>query len=250
MPSATSFSSAAALQLMNGGTLQIDSPRPYSAVADGLLKRLGIDPGALASTACADRDFYQLAWPAAAACSSTARHSAPTGWLVGRGGAAVDAAAAPTRPLSPQARADIARIEDAKIDYLPGLTSDGKEGAAVEHQLPRFPARRRQGRSRRHPLLPGEDPRRVGRRHRRGPALDAGRSASPASRAWSSSPARRRGMGYTAARLRRRRLVYLPFPGRQRLDRAAAGAQPGPGGVARPRAPRTSSPRGSTTPAR
>ena len=39
------------LQLLNGGTLEIDSPRPYSAVADGLLKTLGIDPPAL-SKAC------------------------------------------------------------------------------------------------------------------------------------------------------------------------------------------------------
>src|SRR3984885_7051814 len=32
------------LGLLNGGTMLIDSPHPYSAVADGLLKTLGIDP--------------------------------------------------------------------------------------------------------------------------------------------------------------------------------------------------------------
>ena len=32
------------LQLSNGGTFLIDSPNPYSPVADGLLKKLGIDP--------------------------------------------------------------------------------------------------------------------------------------------------------------------------------------------------------------
>ena len=42
------------LHLLNGGTLEIDSPRPYSSVADGLLKDLGVDPVAL-SKAC-DRD--------------------------------------------------------------------------------------------------------------------------------------------------------------------------------------------------
>ena len=36
------------LQLLNGGTLEIDSPRPYSPAADGLIKALGIDPPALA----------------------------------------------------------------------------------------------------------------------------------------------------------------------------------------------------------
>src|SRR5690348_377218 len=36
------------LQLMNGGTMLIDSPTPYSPQADGLLKKLGIDPPKLA----------------------------------------------------------------------------------------------------------------------------------------------------------------------------------------------------------
>src|SRR6478672_10998155 len=36
-------------QLMNGGTFLIDSPRPYSAVADGVLKAVGIDAAALAA---------------------------------------------------------------------------------------------------------------------------------------------------------------------------------------------------------
>src|SRR5450631_3684153 len=35
------------LHLMNGGTLEIDSPRPYSPVAAGLLKTLGVDVPAL-----------------------------------------------------------------------------------------------------------------------------------------------------------------------------------------------------------
>src|SRR5437868_263061 len=37
------------VQLLNGGTFLIDSPRPYSAVADGVLKDLGIDAAALAA---------------------------------------------------------------------------------------------------------------------------------------------------------------------------------------------------------
>lgn len=38
-------------RLMNGGTFAIESPRPYSGVADGVLKDLGIDAAALARTA-------------------------------------------------------------------------------------------------------------------------------------------------------------------------------------------------------
>ena len=43
MPSATNSISASSLHLMNGGTLEIDSPRPYGPVAAGLLTTLGID---------------------------------------------------------------------------------------------------------------------------------------------------------------------------------------------------------------
>jgi phytoene dehydrogenase-like protein len=45
------------LMLMNGGTMSIDSPRPYSAVADGLLRSLGVDPVGL-ERRCSDPDFY------------------------------------------------------------------------------------------------------------------------------------------------------------------------------------------------
>src|SRR5215469_5679214 len=45
------------IQLINGGTLDIDSPRPYSSVAADLLSALGIDSAALASRH-ADPGFY------------------------------------------------------------------------------------------------------------------------------------------------------------------------------------------------
>src|SRR5262249_12601135 len=44
------FTLAGRMQLVNGGTLDIDSPRPYSAVATGLLGDIGIDVPALART--------------------------------------------------------------------------------------------------------------------------------------------------------------------------------------------------------
>src|SRR6266436_3089932 len=53
------FALGGRLQLLNGGTLEIDSPRPYSAVADGLLRRLGIDVTALARKV-EHRDFYRV----------------------------------------------------------------------------------------------------------------------------------------------------------------------------------------------
>jgi hypothetical protein len=42
---------------MAGGTLEIDSPRPYSPVAVGLIRGLGIDPEALEKR-CSDKEFY------------------------------------------------------------------------------------------------------------------------------------------------------------------------------------------------
>jgi spermidine dehydrogenase len=46
------------LQLCNGGTFLIDSPTPYSSQADGLLKKLGIDPPKL-EEATTDHKLYR-----------------------------------------------------------------------------------------------------------------------------------------------------------------------------------------------
>src|SRR6266403_4528045 len=46
------------LQLLNGGTMLIDSPTPYSPEADGLLKTLGIDPPKL-DEATTDHKLYR-----------------------------------------------------------------------------------------------------------------------------------------------------------------------------------------------
>src|SRR5579872_4380562 len=51
------FQLGSRMQLLNGGTLSIESPRPYSAVAQGLLRELGIDVEELARKA-EHPDFY------------------------------------------------------------------------------------------------------------------------------------------------------------------------------------------------
>ncbi|MDQ2764573.1 MAG: NAD(P)/FAD-dependent oxidoreductase [Pseudomonadota bacterium] len=118
------------LHLLNGGTLEIDSPRPYSAVAGGLLTTLGIDPVAL-SKACDRDEVYS---------SLGLRHGvffdketfgvdrlvagAPAPWY-GQGGSWPTFLAA--SPLSEPVRADILRIETGAIDYMPGLTSAEKK---------------------------------------------------------------------------------------------------------------------------
>ena len=52
------------MQLLNGGTLEIDSPRRYSVVAAGLLRRLGIIPAAM------DKAYAQHAFIHRLACAA------------------------------------------------------------------------------------------------------------------------------------------------------------------------------------
>jgi len=115
------------LQLMNGGTLEIDSPYPYSKVADGLMRTLGIDPPGLASR-----------YPRANPSSTLNLHSATffdretfgedrlvVGTPTGPRGAWSDFLA--RTPLSDAARRDILRLETGTDDYLPGLSDSEKK---------------------------------------------------------------------------------------------------------------------------
>ena len=111
-------------ELMNGGTLMIDSPRPYSAVADGLLKKLGIDAAAL-SKKCTHSDFYPSLGLRRGIFLDKETFGADT-LMVRKDGASWEQLLANT-PLSPQVRSDIARIEEANIDYLPGMSSAEKK---------------------------------------------------------------------------------------------------------------------------
>jgi spermidine dehydrogenase len=112
------------LNLLNGGTLEIDSPRPYGPVAAGLLATLGIDVAKLAKTT-QNLEFYE-------------RQGLQSGVFFdqetfGADKLAVGLGRIPLKqfleqaPLSAPAREAIIRIEEAKIDYLPGLSSDEKK---------------------------------------------------------------------------------------------------------------------------
>ena len=118
------FQLGGGMQLSNGGTLEIDSPRPYSAVSAGLLRELGIDVAALSSE-IEHRKFYSALGLLHAAFFNRETFGADK-LVVGLG-------TVPTRklladaPLSARARADIERIEEASIDYLPGVCSAEKK---------------------------------------------------------------------------------------------------------------------------
>ncbi len=123
------------LQLLNGGTLEIDSPTPYSREADGLLKKLGIypeqfekqfsDPKLYSSLGLRPGVFFDR--------ETFGSDKLVTGLPGGEWGEhgqqkseSWDAFLAQT-PLSEEVRKDIARVQTAKIDYMPGLTSAEKK---------------------------------------------------------------------------------------------------------------------------
>jgi spermidine dehydrogenase len=127
------------LQLLNGGTLLIDSPTPYSHVADGLLQKLGINPPEF-DKKYADHKLYRnlglkpavffdketfgedrlvvgtpgRTWDVEQPVGSDTKPSAWTDFLK-------------RTPLSKEVRQDIARIQESKVDYMPGLTSAEKK---------------------------------------------------------------------------------------------------------------------------
>jgi spermidine dehydrogenase len=112
------------LQLMNGGTLEIDSPRPYAPVPKALLAELGIDVPRL-SRQVEHPKFYE---------SRGMRHGVffdretfgADKLVSGYQSVPVRALLADS-PLSPRAREDIWRIEEGSIDFMPGLAPDAKK---------------------------------------------------------------------------------------------------------------------------
>jgi spermidine dehydrogenase len=110
--------------LMNGGTLEIDSPYPYSAVADGLMKTLGVDPPAL-EKACNDPSIYAGLKPSTFFDRQT---FGADRLVVGAPKSAADwKNFLAQSPLGEKTRASILRIQTATNDPLPRLSSDAKK---------------------------------------------------------------------------------------------------------------------------
>jgi len=130
------------LQLLNGGTLLIDSPYPYSPVADGLLKKLGIDPPRF-NREFTDHRFYESLGLKPAVFFDKESFGDDR-LVVGTpdrdwGEEAPDNQALPESkviswpeflaktPLSTAVQKDALRIQEDKVDYLPGLSSAEKK---------------------------------------------------------------------------------------------------------------------------
>ncbi len=108
------------MDLINGGTLEIDSPRPYSVVATRLLRKMGVDPVKL-DAACAKKNFYASIGLQRGIFFD--RETFGSDKLVVGVGAKPWAELLAEAPLTPAVRADVARLYEAETDYMPGLSS-------------------------------------------------------------------------------------------------------------------------------
>ena len=128
------------LLITNGGTAGIESPFDYNKEARGLLTELGIEPQKLAaeSSQLADRTAFQGLQQATFFDKETFGEDrlvigSPAGG--GHGGRGRGSDGPPMTweewlaktPFSPQAQKDIRRLQEDKVDYMPGLTSDEKK---------------------------------------------------------------------------------------------------------------------------
>jgi spermidine dehydrogenase len=127
------------LQLLNGGTLLIDSPTPYSPVADGLLKKLGINPPRFEQK-FADHTLYRSLGLRSAVFFDKDTFGEDRLVVGTPGGGWSEEGPGQTKtseshwreflkktPLSPQVQHDIVRIQAGKVDYMPGLSSMEKK---------------------------------------------------------------------------------------------------------------------------
>ena len=116
------------LALMNGGTMLIDSPHPYSPAAHGLIAHLGIDPAKLAK-ADDHREIYKGLTFATFFDKETFGKDA---LVVGRE-RAEDDGTIPWKgflakaPLDARTQADILRVQEGTADPMPGLNSAQKK---------------------------------------------------------------------------------------------------------------------------
>jgi spermidine dehydrogenase len=112
------------LHLLNGGTLEIDSPRPYSPAAAGLLKALGIDLAKLIKTT-QHLDYYDRLGLKDGAFFDRETFGADK-LVVGLDKKSITRAMAQA-PLSEAARRQILELETGAVDYMPHLSSAEKK---------------------------------------------------------------------------------------------------------------------------
>jgi spermidine dehydrogenase len=117
------------MHLLNGGTLEIESPRPYSAVAAGLIEQLGVDVEKI-SQRIEHRNFYETLGLKSGVFLD--RDTFGTDYLMVGVGSAPIAQILAKSPLPERMRRDIERVEEGSTDYFPDLTSAQKKDALAK----------------------------------------------------------------------------------------------------------------------
>jgi spermidine dehydrogenase len=117
------------MHLLNGGTLEIESPRPYSAVAAGLIEQLGVDVEKI-SQRIEQRNFYETLGLKSGVFLD--RDTFGTDYLMVGVGSAPIAQILAKSPLPERVRRDIERVEEGSTDYFPDLTSAQKKVALAQ----------------------------------------------------------------------------------------------------------------------
>jgi spermidine dehydrogenase len=118
------FSLGGRMELLNGGTLSIESPRPYSPVAGKLIRELGIDVAALSRKIEHPKFYDDLGLRRGVFFD---QETFGTDKLVADFNKNRLATFLSESPLPERARRDVARIEEAASDFLPGKSSAEKK---------------------------------------------------------------------------------------------------------------------------
>jgi len=115
--------------LANGGTVSIESPFPYSKEARGLMDDLGIEPAKFEEDFDDSRVYKGLksAYFFDKETFGTDRLVVGGPAPYGRQGSVSWPDFLAKTPLSAPVQKDIVRVQEDKVDYLPGLTSDAKK---------------------------------------------------------------------------------------------------------------------------
>jgi spermidine dehydrogenase len=123
------FHASGRMLLANGGTVSIESPFPYSAEARGLLTELGIEPAKFEEKYDDSKVYKGLksAYFFDKETFGTDRLVVGGPAPFGRQGAVSWPDFLAKTPLSEAVRKDIERLQQAKVDYLPGILSDEKK---------------------------------------------------------------------------------------------------------------------------
>jgi spermidine dehydrogenase len=133
------FRSGNRLLLGYGGTQSIEAPANYSAVAKQLLQELGIDvqrfykyydQKLFASMKLEEATFFdkETFGEDRLVFEESAHYFGPR----------YSAKAAEQMPIAPEARRDLLRLQDAKVDYLPGLSPEQKRVRLIQKSYKDF----------------------------------------------------------------------------------------------------------------